>query len=92
MKAILTVNSGSSSLKLGLFAEDLSTLAMCHVDRIGRREAAMKIHAAAGPRIPASRMQANTTRIERLKNAILIMNDACRLILCTNSPQTNSPT
>ncbi|WP_420344015.1 acetate/propionate family kinase [Paenirhodobacter sp.] len=52
MKAILTVNSGSSSLKLGLFAEDLSTLAMCHVDRIGRREAAMKIHDAKGRGLP----------------------------------------
>lgn len=52
MKAFLTVNSGSSSLKLGLFAEDLSTLAMCHVDRIGRREAAMKIRDAAGAALP----------------------------------------
>ncbi|MFT3690247.1 acetate/propionate family kinase [Paenirhodobacter sp.] len=52
MEAFLTVNSGSSSLKLGLFAEDLSTLAMCHVDRIGRREAAMKIRDAAGAALP----------------------------------------
>ncbi|MFC5736306.1 acetate/propionate family kinase [Sinirhodobacter huangdaonensis] len=51
-RAILTVNSGSSSLKLGLFTEELETLAMCHVDRIGRREAAMKIRDAAGRNLP----------------------------------------
>ena len=39
-RAILTLNSGSSSLKLGLFTEDLGTMAMCHVDRIGRRSLA----------------------------------------------------
>ena len=35
MRAILTLNAGSSSLKLGLFSEGLETLGMGHVDRIG---------------------------------------------------------
>lgn len=51
-RAILTVNSGSSSLKLGLFSETLETLAMAHVDRIGRREAAMQIKDADGRALP----------------------------------------
>ncbi|MGD9917618.1 MAG: acetate/propionate family kinase [Paenirhodobacter sp.] len=51
-RAILTLNSGSSSLKLGLFSETLETLAMAHVDRIGRREAAMQIKDAAGKPLP----------------------------------------
>lgn len=51
-RAILTLNSGSSSLKLGLFTETLDTLAMGHVDRIGRREAAMKIVDARGRPLP----------------------------------------
>ncbi|MDD8022701.1 MAG: acetate/propionate family kinase [Paracoccaceae bacterium] len=51
-RAILTLNSGSSSLKMGLFDENLETLAMGHVDRIGRREAAMKIRDAAGRDLP----------------------------------------
>jgi acetate kinase len=35
MRAILTLNAGSSSLKLGLFSEGLETLGTGHVDRIG---------------------------------------------------------
>lgn len=72
MKAILTVNSGSSSLKLGLFAEDLSTLAMCHVDRIGRREAAMKIHDAKGRGLPmpAHAPKAFATNTQALRTAL----------------------
>lgn len=72
MKAILTVNSGSSSLKLGLFAEDLSTLAMCHVDRIGRREAAMKIHDAKGRGLPmpAHAPKAFATNTKALRTAL----------------------
>ena len=53
-RAILTVNSGSSSLKLGLFSENLDMLAMGHVDRIGRREAAMKLTGADGASLPLS--------------------------------------
>ncbi len=51
-RAILTLNSGSSSLKLGLFTEALETMALAHVDRIGRREAAMKIRDANGADLP----------------------------------------
>ncbi|OWY12171.1 acetate kinase [Thioclava sp. F34-6] len=51
-RAILTLNSGSSSLKLGLFSEDLETLALGHVDRIGRREAAMKLSGPDGSPLP----------------------------------------
>ncbi|MBD3786843.1 MAG: acetate/propionate family kinase [Sphingomonadales bacterium] len=51
-RAILTLNSGSSSLKLGLFTEALETMALAHVDRIGRREAAMKIRDAHGADLP----------------------------------------
>ena len=51
-RAILTLNSGSSSLKLGLFTEELATMALAHVDRIGRREAAMKIRDAKGADLP----------------------------------------
>lgn len=51
-RAILTLNSGSSSLKLGLFSEDLETLALGHVDRIGRREAAMKLGGPDGSPLP----------------------------------------
>ena len=51
-RAILTLNSGSSSLKLGLFTESLEMLAMGHVDRIGRREAAMKLTGSNGAPLP----------------------------------------
>ncbi len=61
-RAILTLNSGSSSLKLGLFTEDLATMAMCHVDRIGRREAAMKIRDAEGRDLPMPEHAPNAFR------------------------------
>ncbi len=51
-RAILTLNSGSSSLKLGLFTEDLDILARGHVDRIGQREAAMIMRDAQGDHLP----------------------------------------
>ena len=47
-RAYLTLNAGSSSLKLGLFDEGLSTLATGHVDRIGKPEATMMLRDADG--------------------------------------------
>lgn len=71
-RAILTLNSGSSSLKLGLFTEDLQTLAMGHVDRIGRREAAMKIADAEGRPLPVPEHAPNdfATNAQALKTAL----------------------
>ncbi|MDV7269409.1 acetate/propionate family kinase [Thioclava sp. A2] len=51
MRAILTLNAGSSSLKLGLFSEDLETLAMGHVDRIGGA-GGLKLTDGAGGALP----------------------------------------
>lgn len=51
MRAILTLNAGSSSLKLGLFSEDLETLAMGHVDRIGGA-GRLKLTDGAGTAMP----------------------------------------
>lgn len=71
-RAILTLNSGSSSLKLGLFTETLETLALAHVDRIGRREAAMVIRDAAGARLPlpAAAPDAFATNAAALRTAL----------------------
>jgi acetate kinase len=71
-RAILTLNSGSSSLKLGLFDEDLNALAMGHVDRIGRREAAMKLTGSDGAPLPLPETapEAFATNAAALKTAL----------------------
>lgn len=51
-EAILTLNAGSSSLKLGLFGRDLAPLATAHVDRLGSAEASLKLTDAAGRALP----------------------------------------
>lgn len=52
MRAILTLNSGSSSLKLGLFSETLDTLAMAHIDRLGHPDGTLKVKDGAGEALP----------------------------------------
>jgi acetate kinase len=71
-RAILTLNSGSSSLKLGLFTETLEMLAMGHVDRIGRREAAMKLTGSDGAHLPLPETapEAFATNAAALKTAL----------------------
>ncbi|PCD77581.1 acetate/propionate family kinase [Pseudothioclava arenosa] len=51
MRAILTLNAGSSSLKLGLFSEALETLGTGHVDRIGG-EGRLKVLDGQGQPLP----------------------------------------
>ena len=51
-QAILTVNAGSSSLKLGLFDLGLAPLATAHVDRLGQPQARLKLTDAAGQALP----------------------------------------
>ncbi|KQB11504.1 acetate/propionate family kinase [Rhodobacter capsulatus] len=51
-RAILTLNAGSSSLKLGLFDEELAPLATAHVDRLGAPEGSLKLKDAAGDAMP----------------------------------------
>ena len=51
MRAILTLNAGSSSLKLGLFSETLETLGFGHVDRIGG-QGALRVVDGAGQTLP----------------------------------------
>ncbi|WP_417807971.1 acetate/propionate family kinase [Thioclava sp.] len=71
-RAILTLNSGSSSLKLGLFTENLDMLAMGHVDRIGRREAAMRLTGSDGAHLPLPETapEAFATNAAALKTAL----------------------
>ena len=51
MRAILTLNAGSSSLKLGLFSERLETLGFGHVDRIGG-QGRLRVVDGAGQTLP----------------------------------------
>ena len=51
-QAILTLNAGSSSLKLGLFDLDLAPLATAHVDRLGQPQARLKLIDAEGQALP----------------------------------------
>ncbi|MBZ4021824.1 acetate kinase [Rhodobacter sp. TJ_12] len=51
-RAILTLNAGSSSLKLGLFDEELTALATAHVDRLAAPEASLKLKDAEGAAMP----------------------------------------
>ncbi|SOC12943.1 acetate/propionate family kinase [Rhodobacter maris] len=58
-RAILTLNAGSSSLKLGLFDESLAPLATAHVDRLGAPEASLKLTDAEGRKLPSEGFSAD---------------------------------
>ncbi len=71
-RAILTLNSGSSSLKLGLFSEDLAPLATAHVDRLGSPAASLKLTDAEGHALPMAPVTADdfATQTLALKTAL----------------------
>lgn len=71
-QAFLTVNAGSSSLKLGLFDADLNTLAMGHADRIGQSEATITIKSAEGAALPQPPVEAAAlaTQPQALRTAL----------------------
>lgn len=70
--AILTLNSGSSSLKLGLFTTDLAPLATAHVDRLGSAEASLTLKGAEGQALPVPPVTADdfATQTLALKTAL----------------------